>query len=40
MDTILEGYSWLEKRDILACITYAQRLVSHERVEPRLIGSP
>ena len=36
-DIILEGYPWLEKDDILACLVYAKRLVSHERVEPLLI---
>ena len=33
-DTILEGYPWLEREDILACLVYARRLVGHERVEP------
>lgn len=33
-DIILEGYPWLEKDDILACIAYAHRMVEHERVEP------
>ena len=32
-ETILEGYSWLEKEDIQACLLYAYRLVGHERVE-------
>jgi len=32
--TILEGYSWLEREDVLACIEYARRLVGHERIEP------
>jgi uncharacterized protein (DUF433 family) len=35
-ETILEGYPWLEKEDIKACLVYARRLVSHERVEPFL----
>ena len=34
--TILEGYPWLERDDVLACLEYARRLVGHERVEPRL----
>lgn len=34
-DTLLEGYPWLEREDILACLAYAHRLVGHERVEPR-----
>ena len=35
-ETILEGYPWLEPQDIRACLVYAHRLVSHERVEPAL----
>lgn len=35
-ETILAGYSWLEPDDIRACMLYAQRLVAHERVEPRI----
>jgi uncharacterized protein (DUF433 family) len=40
-DTILEGYAWLEKADILACLVYARRLVGHERIEtmPAISGS-
>jgi uncharacterized protein (DUF433 family) len=33
-ETILQGYPWLEREDILACLVYARRLVGHERVEP------
>lgn len=36
--TILEGYAWLEREDVLACIEYARRLVGHERIEPLHIG--
>jgi len=36
MDTLLEGYPWLEREDVLACLLYARRLVGHERVEPFL----
>lgn len=36
-ETILEGYPWLELDDIKACLIYAKRMVSHERVEPFLI---
>ncbi|HEX4953019.1 MAG TPA: DUF433 domain-containing protein [Thermoanaerobaculia bacterium] len=35
-ETLLEGYPWLEREDILACLAYAHRLVGHERVEPIL----
>lgn len=38
-ETILEGYPWLERADIDACLLYAQRLVGHERVEPVLVAS-
>jgi len=39
-DTILEGYPWLEREDIQACLAYARRLVGHERVEPALSRAP
>lgn len=38
IDTILEGYPWLEREDVLACIEYARRVVGHERVEPLDVG--
>jgi uncharacterized protein (DUF433 family) len=34
VETLLEGYPWLEREDILACLAYAHRVVGHERVEP------
>ena len=39
VETILEGYPWLEREDILACLAYARRIVGHERVEPLLTES-
>jgi uncharacterized protein (DUF433 family) len=33
-ETILEGYPWLEREDIQACLVYAKRVVGHERIEP------
>ena len=36
IDTILEGYPWLERGDVLACLVYAYRVVSHDRVEPKV----
>lgn len=39
MDTVLEGYPWLERDDVLACLAYAHRLVEHERVEPLIVGA-
>jgi uncharacterized protein (DUF433 family) len=36
-EVILEGYPWLEPEDIRACLTYARRLVGHERVEPLIL---
>jgi uncharacterized protein (DUF433 family) len=38
-ETILKGYPWLEMEDIQACLVYARRMVSHERVEPLLSGT-
>ncbi|MCA1962205.1 MAG: DUF433 domain-containing protein [Desulfomonile sp.] len=34
VDTLLEGYPWLEREDVLACLVYARRLVGRERVKP------
>ncbi len=36
-DAILEGYPWLEKEDIQACLVYARQLVGHERVAPLFV---
>jgi len=36
-EDILKGYPWLEADDIRACLTYAHRMVAHERVEPSVI---
>lgn len=33
IETILAGYPWLEREDVLACIAYARRIVAHERIE-------
>ena len=33
-DTILQGYPWLEREDVQACLAYAHRLVGNERIEP------
>ncbi|HUP47812.1 MAG TPA: DUF433 domain-containing protein [Thermoanaerobaculia bacterium] len=38
VETILAGYPWLEREDILACLAYAKRLVAHERIEPVPVG--
>jgi uncharacterized protein (DUF433 family) len=39
-EIILEGYSWLEPEDIQACLVYAHRLISHERIEPLFLELP
>ena len=31
---ILEGYPWLQREDIQACLVYARRTVGNERIEP------
>ena len=36
-ETIISGYPWLEREDIQACLIYAYRLISHERVEPLIL---
>lgn len=36
-ETLLSGYPWLEREDILACLAYAHRVVEHERIEPLLL---
>jgi uncharacterized protein (DUF433 family) len=36
-ETILEGYPWLERADIQACLIYARRQVGNERIEPLVI---
>jgi len=38
VDTILAGYDWLERDDVLACLAYAQRLVGQERVYPIVVN--
>lgn len=36
VEELLEGYPFLEKEDIQACLVYAHRMVAHERVDPAL----
>ncbi len=38
-EILLQGYPWLEKQDIQACLIYARRLVAGERIEPLKIES-
>ncbi len=33
-EILLQGYPWLEKEDVQACLVYARRLVGPERIEP------
>jgi len=37
IEEILEGYPFLEREDIQACLIYAHRVVSNERIEPSLV---
>lgn len=39
IETPPEGYPWLEREDILACLAYAHRLVEHEGVEPLIVDA-
>lgn len=34
IETVLAGYPWLEREDVLACLEYAHQLVGGERFEP------
>lgn len=36
-EVLLQGYPWLEREDIQACLVYARRMVGHERIEPLAI---
>jgi uncharacterized protein (DUF433 family) len=36
-ETIVAGYPWMEREDVLACLAYAKRVVAHERVEPIIV---
>jgi uncharacterized protein (DUF433 family) len=31
-ELLLQGYPWLEKEDIQACLVYARRMFGHERI--------
>lgn len=39
VEELLEGYPFLEKEDIQACLIYAYRMVAHERIEPALVAT-
>lgn len=39
VETILEGYAWLDEEDVRACLVYARRQVARERVEPLPIAA-
>jgi uncharacterized protein (DUF433 family) len=39
IETIMEGYPWLEVEDVRACLVYARRVVGHERIETLMIES-
>lgn len=36
-ETILAGYPWLEREDVLACLEYAARIVGRQRVDSALL---
>ena len=39
VETLLEGYPWLTRRDVQACLLYARKVIGHERVEPLILSS-
>ncbi|MDP2992956.1 MAG: DUF433 domain-containing protein [Deltaproteobacteria bacterium] len=38
VEELLDGYPFLEKEDIQACLLYAYKMVAHERIEPRIVA--
>ncbi len=34
IETVVSGYPWMEREDVLACLAHARRVVGHERFEP------
>ena len=40
LDALSEGYPWLEREDILACLVHAHRLIRHEGVESASLAPP
>lgn len=38
--TILQGYPWMEREDIQACLLYAARLAGQERYLPLFVQDP
>lgn len=36
-ETIMAGYPWLEREDVLPCLAYATRIVGRERVDVHVI---
>jgi uncharacterized protein (DUF433 family) len=39
IEDVLRAYPWVVREDVLACLTYARRIVGHERIEPLTIES-
>jgi len=39
IETVVSGYPWMEREDVLACLAYARRVVGHERIEPLLVST-
>jgi uncharacterized protein (DUF433 family) len=39
IEAILDAYPWLEEADIRACLVYARRQVSQERIEPLILAA-
>jgi len=39
IEEILEGYPFLEREDIQACLIYAYRSIANERIEPPVVSS-
>ncbi len=40
IETLLEGYPWLEREDVLACLAYAYSVIANERFMPTYADTP
>ncbi len=38
-EELLQGYPWLEREDVLACLTYAWHHIGNERIDLTIMGA-
>jgi uncharacterized protein (DUF433 family) len=39
-ELLVEGYPWLEREDLLACLAYAYSVIANERFTPTYVDRP